>query len=46
MCVPEQAICTKGSQQYRLFEMRETMKYEYERYLRKNDKEQEDETEI
>ena len=46
MCVPEQAICTKGSQQYRLFEMRETMKYEYERYLRKKDKEQEDETEI
>jgi len=38
--------CTPGNQQYRLSAMRETMKYEYERYLRKNDKEQDDETEI
>ena len=38
--------CTPGRQQYHLSEMRETMKYEYERYLRKNDKEQDDETEI
>ena len=38
--------CTLGNQQYRLSAMRETMKYEYERYLRKSDKEQEDETEI
>jgi len=38
--------CTLGNQQYRLSEMKETMKYEYERYLHKNDKEQDDETEI
>jgi len=38
--------CTLGNQQYRLSAMRETMKYEYERYLRKSDKEQDDETEI
>jgi len=38
--------CTLGNQQYRLSAMKDTMKYEYERYLRKNDKEQEDETEI
>lgn len=38
--------CTLGNQQYRLSAMRETMKYEYERYLHKNDKEQDDETEI
>ena len=37
--------CTSGKQQYRLSAMRETMKYEYERYL-KNDKEQDDEIEI
>ena len=46
MCEPEPTICTPGRQQYHLSEMRDTMKYEYERYLRKNDKEQEDETEI
>ena len=39
--------CTPGNRQYHLSAMRETMKYEYERYLRKNDKEeQDDETEI
>ena len=38
--------CTPGNRQYRLSEMKDTMKYEYERYLRKNDKEQDDETEI
>ena len=38
--------CTSGKQQYRLSAMRETMKYEYERYLHKKDKEQDDETEI
>ncbi len=31
---------------YHLSEMKETMKYEYERYLRKKDKELDDETEI
>jgi len=46
MCEPEPTICTPGKQQYLLSAMRETMKYEYERYLRKNDKEQDDETEI
>lgn len=46
MCEPEPTICTPGRQQYLLSEMKDTMKYEYERYLRKNDKEQEDETEI
>ena len=46
MCEPEPTICTPGKQQYRLSAMRETMKYEYERYLHKNDKEQDDETEI
>ena len=38
--------CTPGNRQYHLSAMRETMKYEYERYLHKNDKEQDDETEI
>ena len=38
--------CTPGNRQYRLSEMKDTMKYEYERYLRKSDKEQDDETEI
>ena len=38
--------CTPEIRQYHLSAMRETMKYEYERYLRKNDKEQDDETEI
>ena len=38
--------CTPGKQQYHLSAMRETMKYEYERYLHKKDKEQDDETEI
>ena len=38
--------CTPGNRQYHLSAMRETMKYEYERYLRKSDKEQDDETEI
>ena len=46
MCEPEPTICTPGNQQYRLSAMRENMKYEYERYLHKNDKEQDDETEI
>ena len=46
MCEPEPTICTPGRQQYLLSEMKDTMKYEYERYLRKNDKEQDDETEI
>jgi radical SAM protein with 4Fe4S-binding SPASM domain len=46
MCEPEPTICTPGKQQYHLSAMRETMKYEYERYLHKNDKEQDDETEI
>ena len=46
MCEPEPTICTPGKQQYHLSEMKETMKYEYERYLRKKDKEQDDETEI
>ena len=45
MCADE-FDCTPGKQQYLLSEMKDTMKYEYERYLRKNDKEQEDETEI
>ena len=45
MC-PNDFGCTPGNQQYRLSEMRESMKYEYERYLHKNDKEQDDETEI
>ena len=38
--------CTSGKQQYLLSKMKDTMKYEYERYLHKNDKEQDDETEI
>ena len=38
--------CTPGNRQYRLSEMKDTMKYEYERYLCKSDKEQDDETEI
>jgi hypothetical protein len=38
--------CTPGYRQYRLSQMKDTMKYEYERYLRKKDKEQDDETEI
>ena len=38
--------CTPGNRQYRLSQMKESMKYEYERYLHKNDKEQDDETEI
>ena len=46
MCEPEPTICTPGRRQYHLSEMKDTMKYEYERYLRKNDKEQDDETEI
>ena len=45
MCADE-FDCTPGKQQYLLSEMKDTMKYEYERYLRKNDKEQDDETEI
>lgn len=44
MC--ENAICTQGGLQYRLYGMRESMKYEYELYLRKNDNEQDDEIEI
>ena len=45
MCADE-FDCTPGKQQYLLSEMKDTMKYEYERYLRKSDKEQDDETEI
>ena len=45
MCV-DNFDCTPGNRQYRLSEMKDTMKYEYERYLRKSDKEQDDETEI
>ena len=45
MCADE-FDCTSGKQQYLLSKMKEAMKYEYERYLCKNDKEQDDETEI
>ena len=45
MCADE-FDCTPGKQQYLFSEMKDTMKYEYERYLRKKDKEQDDETEI
>ena len=45
MCADE-FDCTPGKQQYLLSEMKDTMKNEYERYLRKSNKEQDDETEI
>ena len=45
MCADE-FDCTPGKQQYLLSEMKDTMKNEYERYLRKSNTEQDDETEI
>ena len=45
MCEPA-ISCTPEKQQERLYDTMEAMKQEYERYLRKNDNEQDDENEI